>query len=132
MPAPGSATYSAAAKVAAHTSFRDLVDSGSGAVLVKIRDSSDVLLAQITLNDPCGSVDGGTGQLTFDVDPALIDSSANASGTAAYAEICDSDGDVHLALPAQAGSSPVSGKIVLNTLSIVSGAPVELISATIG
>lgn len=131
MAVPSVATYSAAALVAAHTSFRDLIDSGSAAGFVRVRDSADVLLAQIPLADPCGTVNGTTGQLTLDVTSAK-DSSADASGTAAYAEFCDSDGDVHLSLPAQAGTSPVSGKIVLNTLSIVAGGPVELVSATVG
>ncbi len=130
MTVPTVATYSAAALIAAHTSFRDLIDSGSAAGFVRIRDSSDVLLAQVPLDDPCGSVNGTTGQLTFAFDGR--DESANASGTAAYAEFCDSDGDVHLALPAQAGSTAVAGKIVLNTLTIVSGGPVEILSATVG
>ena len=131
MPAPGSATYSAAAKVAAHTSFRDLIDSGASAGSVKVRDAADILLAQIPLADPCGTVNGTTGQLTFDVTNAR-DSSADANGTAAYAEFCDSDGDVHLALPAQAGSSPVAGYFVMNTLTVVAGGPVEIVSATVG
>ena len=130
MPAPSSATYSAAALVAAHTSFKDLIDAGSGAGSIKIRDASDVLLAQIPLSDPCGSVNGTTGQLTFSI--AGLDSSADASGTAAYGEFCDSDGTVHLSLPAQSGTVAVSGKLVLNTLSIVAGGPVAIISATIG
>ena len=130
MTVPTVATYSAAALVAAHTSFRDLIDSGSAAGFVRVRDASDVLLAQIPLDDPCGSVNGTTGQLTFAFDGR--DESANAGGTAAYAEFCDSDGDVHLALPAQAGSTAVAGKIVLNTLTIVAANPVEILSATIG
>jgi hypothetical protein len=130
MPAPSVATYSAAALVAAHTSFRDLIDSGSGAGFVRIRTSADALLAQIPLSDPCGTVNGTTGQLTFSFSGR--DESADANGTAAYAEFCDSDGDAHLALAAQAGSVAVSGVIVLNTLSILSGGPVEIISATIG
>lgn len=129
MPAPSSATYSAAALVAAHTSFKDLIDAGT-AGSIKIRDSSDVLLAQIPLSDPCGSVNGTTGQLTFSI--AGPDSSADASGTAAYGEFCASDGTVHLSLPAQAGSVAVSGKLVLNTLSIVAGGPVAILSAIIG
>lgn len=131
MAVPSVATYSAAALVAAHTAFRDLIDSGASAGFVRIRDASDVLLAQIPLPDPCGSVNGTTGQLTFTVASA-VDSSADATGTAAYAEFCDSDGDVHLALPTQAGTVAVSGKFVMNTLSIVSGGPVTLVSATIG
>ena len=130
MAVPASATYSADALVAAHTSFKDLVDSGAGAGSIKIRDSGDVLLAQVPLSDPCGTVNGTTGQLTLSVSGP--DTSADASGTAAYGEICDSDGNVYLSLPAQAGSVAVSGKIVLNTLSIVAGGPVAVLRATIG
>lgn len=130
MPAPSIATYSAAALVAAHTAFKNLIDAGSAAGSIKIRSSADVLLAQVPLTDPCGTVNGTTGQLT--ITPSGRDESANASGTAAYGEFCDSDGLVHLSLPAQAGSSAVSGYIVINTLTIVAGGPVEVLSATVG
>lgn len=130
MPAPLVYTYSVAALVAAHTSFRDLIDTGAGEGSIKIRSSADVLLAEIPLSDPCGSVNGGTGQLTFNI--AGPDTSANATGTAAYAEICDVAGAVHLSLPAQSGTVAVSGVVVLNTLSIVALGPVSVISATIG
>lgn len=130
MAVPSTATYSAAALVAAQTSFKDLIDAGVSAGSIKIRDASDVLLAQVPLSDPCGTVNGTTGQLTFSI--AGPDSSADATGTAAYAEFCDSVGTVHLSLPAQAGTVAVSGKIVLNTLSIISGGPVSVLSATIG
>jgi hypothetical protein len=129
MPAPVSATYSGAAKVSANTSFRDLIDSGSGAGFVRIRSSADVLLAQCPLNDPCGSVNGTTGLLTFSFNGR--DESADATGTAAYAEFCTSAGTVHLSLPAEAGTVAVNGKIVINSLSILSGGPVEIVSATI-
>jgi hypothetical protein len=130
MPAPAQATYSVAALVAAHTSFRDLIDSGVAAGFIRIRDAADVLLAQIPLVDPCGSVNGGTGLLTFDI--AGNDPSADATGTAAYGEFCDSTGAVHLALPAQAGTNPVQGFLVMNLLTIVEDGPVEVLSATIG
>lgn len=130
MAVPSSATYSAAALVAAHTAFKNLIDAGSGAGSIKIRDASDVLLAQIMFNDPCGSVNGTTGQLTFSI--AGPDNSADASGTAAYGEFCDDAGTVHLSLPTQAGTVAVSGKLVLNTLSIIAGGPVGIVSATIG
>lgn len=129
MPAPSVATFSVASLVAAHTQLLNLIDTGS-AGFVRIRDSADVLLAEITLTDPAGTVNGTTGQLTITM--AGRDESANASGTAAYAQITQSDGTVHLALPAQAGTTAVSGKIVLNTLSIVAGLPVEILSITIG
>lgn len=133
MPAPSQYTYSLAALVAAHTAFRDLIDShatlpGS----IKVRDAADVLLASATLADPCGAVNAGTGQLTFDVDPVVRDESADAGGTIAYVEICDGTGAVHLALPAQAGTTPVSGKAVFNTLTVVAGGPIEVSSVTVG
>ena len=130
MAVPTVATYSAAALVAANTSFKDLIDAGAGAGSIKIRDAADVLLAQIPLTDPCGTVNGTTGQLT--ITPSGRDESADATGTAAYGEFCDSNGLVHLSLPAQAGSAAVSGKIVINSLSIVAGGPVEVLSATVG
>lgn len=130
MAVPTVATYSAAALVAANTSFKDLIDAGAGAGSIKIRDAADVLLAQIPLTDPCGTVNGTTGQLT--ITPSGRDESADATGTAAYGEFCDSDGLVHLSLPAQVGSAAVSGKIVINSLSIVADGPVEVVSATVG
>lgn len=131
MPAPASATYSVAAKKAAHEAFRDTIDGGSGAGKLRIRSSSDVLLAEIPLADPCGTVNANTGQLTFTVTNAK-DTSADATGTAAYGEFCDSNNAVHLSLPAQSGTVAVTGKLVLNTLSIVTGGSVELVSATVG
>lgn len=130
MPAPLTATYSAAALVAAHTAFRDLLDAGAGSGFIKIRDAADVLLAQIPLTEPCGTINGTTGQLTISM--AGRDDSADASGTAAYGEFCNGDGVVCLSLPAQEGSAVVSGKLVLNTLTIVATVPVEAVSATVG
>jgi hypothetical protein len=130
MPVPTQATFSAAALAAAHTSFKNLIDAGSAGGSIKIRDASDVLLATIPLTDPCGTIDNDTGQLTLT--PAGRDESADAAGTAAYGEYCDSDGVVHLSLPTQAGGAPVLGKLVINTLSIVAGGPVEVLSATVG
>ena len=130
MAVPSVATYSASALIAAHTSFRDLIDSGSGAGSIRILDSADVLLAQIPLTDPCGTVNGTTGQLT--ITPSGRDESADASGTAAYGEFCNSDGTVYLSLPAQVGTAAVAGKLVMNTLTVAAGGPVEVLSATIG
>ncbi|AFU45465.1 hypothetical protein C380_08815 [Acidovorax sp. KKS102] len=130
MPAPAQATYSVAALVPVHTTFRDLIDSGALAGSIKIRSAADVLLAQIPLTKPCGTVNGATGQLT--IMASGRDDSADASGTAAYGEFCDSDGTVYLSLPTQAGSSAVTGKLVMNVLAVVAGTPVEVVSATIG
>lgn len=129
MPAPVSATYSIAAKVAAHEALIDVIDSGVDAGYIEIRSASDALLWTIYLADPCGTVDGGTGILTFDIG----DSEApDAPGMAAYAQFRDSATNVHLSMPAQAGSSPVQGYLVLNTLTIIADAQITIISATVG
>lgn len=130
MAVPTEATYSVAAKIAAHEAFRDLVDGGgAGAGAIKIRDASGAMLAEIPLTHPCGTVSVVTGQLALT--PAG-GGNAEASGTAAYAEFCSSDLAVYLSLPARAGIAAVSGHIVINTLSIVPGSPVEVLSATVG
>ena len=130
MPAPASATYSVAALVAAHTAFRNLIDGGAGAGFVRVRSAADVLLAQIPLTDPCGTINGTTGRLT--ITASGPDASADADGTAAYCEVCDSTGAVHLALPAQQGTAAVPGYAVLNTTSILAGGAVQLVSLTVG
>ncbi len=129
MTVPTVATYSATALVDANTSFLDLVDGAATAGTIKIRDSADVLLATIVLNDPSGTVSGVTGTLTFSAPSQVVGS---ISGTAAYGEICDGDGVVYLSLPAQEGIAPVTGYVVLNTLTIIAGEPVGLISGTVG
>lgn len=130
MPTPAAATYSAAAKIAANTAFKTLLDAEAGAASVALRDSADVLLAVVNLTDPCGTVNGTTGQLTLTPDGR--EESAPAAGTAAYAEIRDAADAVHLALPCQAGTEAVSGKCVMSTLAISAGAPVEIVSILIG
>src|SRR5574337_637746 len=129
MPAPLSATYDVSVLVAASTAFLDLIDAGTGAGKIKIRSSTDVLLATIPLSDPGGTVSGVTGALTLSIPAAA---NASATGTAAYGEITDSDDTVLLSLPAQQGTAPVSGKIVLNSLSLALGSPVQILSATVG
>ena len=130
MPIPTAAEFSVAARVAAHTALRDLIDAGSSAGYIAVRGDALQLLAMIPLADPCGTVNGTTGQLTLSI--AGSDTSADATGTAAYAEVCDSTGAAHLSLPAQAGTTWVAGKIVLNSLSIVAGTEVSILSAVIG
>jgi len=130
MTVPTVATFSAAALVAAQTSFLALIDAGAGAGFIRLRDSGDVLLVQITLTDPAGTVNGTTGRLTFTL--ASPSTNGATAGTAAYGEFCDSDGTVHLSLPTQSGSVAVSGKIVMNTLSVLVGGPVYILSATVG
>ena len=133
MPAPAQYTYSPAAKVAAHTAFRDLLDAHATLpASVRIRDAADTLLGEIPVAKPSGAVNGGTGQFVADIDPIPRDEGATAGGTAAYGELCDGAGVVHLALPCQEGVVPLPGKLVLRALTVDAGAPIELVSLTVG
>lgn len=129
MPAPASYTYTSTSLVDAHTSFRDLVDAGASNGYIEILNESDTVLCTVDLSDPCGTVNGTTGQLTFSIPAA---GTATTSGTASWARINDSNGVSLLEMPAQEGTSAVSGYIVLNTLSIISGGDVDIISAVVG
>lgn len=129
MPAPASATYDAASKIASHTAFVGLLDD-AGTARIAIRNSSDALLATVVLGSPAGTVNGTTGVLTLSL-PATPPA-ASASGNAAYAEVTNGAGVVRLALPCVQGTVAVPGALVLNALNIVSGAPVQILTATIG
>lgn len=126
MPAPSSATFSAAAKVAAQTSLLGLIDAGSGAGKLRIRNSSDTLLWEAPFNNPAGTVNGTTGVLTITFPAGTVN--AVATGTAAYGEVTDDANTVIWSAPTEAGSAAVAGKVVLNTLSVVSGSPITPVS----
>jgi hypothetical protein len=126
MPAPASATFSAAAKVAAQNSLLALIDAGSGAGKLRIRTNADVLLWEAPFTDPAGTVNGATGILTITF-PAGSPN-AVATGTAAYGEVTDSSNTVIWSAPAESGSVAVAGKVVLNTVSVVSGSPITPVS----
>ena len=125
-------SYSVKALETAHISFRDLLNAQSPAKpSIRIYDIGNVLLGSILLADPsCGVVSAVTGQCVFTIDTQ--EDAALATGEADHGEICDGNGDAHLTLDCQAGSSPVSGALVLGTLSIVIGTPIDIVSATIG
>ena len=121
--------YSADLWVAAHTAAFGVIVAGASDPTIKIRDADDVLLATIVLDPDLSDCSATTGDITFVVDTQ--EDSAPASGDASYAEICDGDGTVQATMDCQAGSSPVAGYCVINTLTIVAGGPVDVISATI-
>lgn len=129
MPAPESATYAVAAKEAAHQALLDLIDAGVGSGFIRIKTDADVLLAQVPLSDPGGTVSAVTGQLTLSMDGS---GTAVADGTAAYGEVCSAGGVAYLSLPATTGISAVSGYLVLNTLVLATDADVSITSAVIG
>jgi len=128
MPAPSSLEFTDALNVSAQTLVKNAIEAGAGAGELRIYSAADVLLATITLADPCGTIDA-QGQLT--ITPAAAGTGA-ADGIAAWGQFVDSDGAWVMRAPVQQGASPVSGVIVLSTISIITAATVTLVSATVG
>lgn len=119
-------TYTTAAKAARMTAVVAQIDAGSGAGKLKIRNSSNTVLATIPLADPSGTVSGAV--LTFDFDPDVSDTSADATGTADNAIITDSD-DVTVISGLTVALS--ASDIILDSLSITAGQTVTLTTGTL-
>jgi hypothetical protein len=132
-----------AARNAMATALAALVDGGSGPGVLRIYSGaqpaspatspSGTLLAEVTLNDPAfGSP--ATGVITLSVSPALSDASANNSGTAGYARICDSTEAAGTGLGVVDGAVTATGGggfVELSSTSVTSGNPVNITSGTI-
>lgn len=124
MTVPVDATWFVSAKVEAHTAVLALLAGGS----IKVRSASDALLATLAMGSPAGTVASLSGQVTL----ASVAADASASGTAAYGELCDSAGVVVCALPCAAGVEAVANRLVLNSLALLVGGAVTVVSGTIG
>lgn len=121
--------YSTTAKNARLNAVAGVIDSGSGPGILQIGTAGmAVVLATITLSDPCASSASG-GVLTFSGFPKS-DTSADATGVAAAARIRDSNGnDVITGLTVGAAGS--GADLILDTVNIDAGEIVTLNSATI-
>lgn len=119
-------TYPTAVKTARMTAVRDQIDAGTGAGILQIGTTGmGTVLAEITLNDPSGTISGAV--LTLSGFPKS-DTSANATGTAAAARIRDSSGtDVITGLTVGTTGSDIN----LDSVSITAGQTVTINSATI-
>ena len=113
-------------------SIRAAIDAGAGAGLLRIYSGTKptkgatpagTLLAELTCADPCGS--SSSGVLTFTV--PFSDTSANASGTAAFFYLTDSTG----AFVCDGDCATSGSDLNLTTVSIVSGQPVQVTSLKI-
>lgn len=121
-------TYSTAAKTArmsavitqidAHATLPGTLEIGTTAM--------GTVLATFTLADPCGTAAAGV--LTFDFDPDISDTSADATGTAAAAQIKDGSGTVVIS-GLTVGTSGTD--IILDSTSITAGQTVTLTTGTI-
>jgi hypothetical protein len=118
--------------------FVDAIDAGAGAGEVRIYDGSvpadadaalggATLLATLVMSDPAfGNASDAAPGATATADPITSDTSADATGTASFFRIVDSNG----ASVCQ-GSVGTSGEqLNLNTTSIVTGATVSITSMT--
>jgi hypothetical protein len=123
-----------AAASAAADAVVDLCDAGAGAATLRIYDgtapatadtalSGNTLLAQLTMSDPAfGAASNGVATASA----ITQDSSADATGTASFFRILDSNGTVIIQ-----GTVGTSGcDLNLNTVSLVAGAAVSVTSLT--
>lgn len=111
-----------------------LIDAGSGAGKIRIYDgtrpatcgTATTLLAELTCADPsCAAASGGV--LTFDTTPALEDSSADATGTATWFRVVDSDNNCVI----DGNVGTIGSDLNLNSTSITVGATVSITSFTV-
>ena len=110
------------------------INAGSGAGTIKIYSgtiptdaataitSSQVLLGTLTFSDPCGTI--ANNALTMGA--ITQDSSADATGTAAWARIADSAGVTVMDI--NVTTTGGGGALTLNTTNIVIGGPILITS----
>ena len=111
-----------------------LMNAGAGAALIRLYDgtrpatggAATTLLAELTCSDPAASA-AASGVLTFSA--ITQDSSANATGTATWARIVDSDNNFVLDMSVTGTGG--GGDLQLNSTSIVATAVVAVNAATI-
>lgn len=128
MPAPAKITFSAAAKKAANDELLLLLDAGSSNAKIRLFSNADVLIAEIPLDDPAGTVSATTGVLTLAVDGT---DTALVTALCTYAAITDSDNTAHVTLPVKEGVAASSGFVVLNSAMIFEGVTVSVTNAVI-
>jgi len=134
-------TIANGAAIAAADSVVDLLDAGTGAGLLRIYDGTQpanpdvaigaqTLLAELTLSDPAfgAAADGAPGGVAT-ASAITGDSAANATGTASWFRAVDSDSNGVIDGDVTATSG--GGDLELNTVSIVSGAAVDVTSWTV-
>lgn len=128
--------FAVAIKNACLTPIRDAIDAGAAAGTINIYAGAmpadvataigaQVLLGTLTFSDPSGSVAAGV--LTM----AAItqDAAANATGTASFARVLDSNGLAVMDLDIT--STGGGGTLQLNTTNIVIGGPILITSFTL-
>lgn len=122
-------TYATALKTTRLQAVVAAIDAGSGPGSIEIGTAGMAsVLATIPLADPCGAVSGDV--LTFDFDPDVEDSAADAGGTAAAARVKDSTGAIVIS-GLTVGAVGSGSNIELSSVTIEAGQPVRLTAGTI-
>ena len=119
------------------TPILNAIDAGAGAGTIKIYTSpmatlpsdaigAQVLLGTLTFSDPSGASPSGG---VFTASAITQDSSADATGTAAWARIADSTGTVVMDVDITATGG--GGSMQMNTVSVVIGGPLQISALTV-
>jgi hypothetical protein len=115
-----------AARNAIADAFVDLIDAGAAAGKLVIGTSGMAqTLVTFTLNDPAFGA-AAAGVATLDVDPAISEEIA-ATGTAAEAQLTDSDDTVYATLTVGTSASDIN----FDSVAFVDGGTAEITSLTI-
>lgn len=101
--------------IASHTVIKNLIFNGSNLPTVNIYDASDVLLAEISLDENTSEIDEN-GNLILRV--YMPEASAPASGTASYANIITAAGELIITLPCMVSSNLIYGYCTMSSLTV--------------
>ena len=127
--------YTVAVRNAMQNGIRDALDAGSGPATIKIYSgtqpanadtalSGNTLLATLTCSDP-SAPPAASGTTTLST--IAEDSAADATGTATFARVQDSNGVVIFDCDVGTAGATIN----LNTTAIVTGGPVRITSFTL-
>ncbi|WP_051361127.1 hypothetical protein [Desulfuromonas sp. TF] len=128
-------TFAAALRSSRAQQIADDIDAGAGPGVAKLYTgakpaacgaiSTQTLLGTVTCSDPCGTVTAGV--LTFS--DFTQDDGADADGTAGFLRFEDSDGNAVADL--NCGATGSGKPVELNTVTIFTGGPIDIVSAVI-
>lgn len=122
-----SVIYGAQTRTDRMNAVKDSIDRGAAAGYIEIGTAGMALvLATITLADPCGSVSGDV--LTFTMPKSDTSADAGAPSTAAAARIKDSDGNI---VVSGLTVGLAAADIILDSVSITAGQTVTLTAASL-
>jgi hypothetical protein len=117
------------AYIEAHTALLNAIDAAGATCYVEICNSANLVLATLPLSFPAGEVNPTTGALVFDFgDP---DAAAANGGEAHHGRLKDKNGKIwldNLLCTAAGFPAPMTGMLVLNSLTVVEDAPFEGVS----